>query len=750
MEQRPRNTGSVTDGDKRIRRAVLACLAVTLMSGMGPARAIDEPEAASGLTSPLLPASMASAPALPPLSSPATLAPPAYPPPADLRIDLASTAALAPTRRTGELAERSAAPLSQEDLASLKAALEHYERGRIAEGDSQMSGVRQANALLAAEWAAIRSGSPAVSFARIERFLASAPAWLALPSVHKRAEEAMLSQRAPASRVIAFFNGREPVSGAGRAALAMALKQTEDHARADALARALWRDEPMGRELEATFLKAFEGVLKQADHRNRMEMQLFRENAEPALRSAARAGPEHVALAQARLAVARGSGGAAPALAAVPERLRADSSYVFALAQHHRRKKEADISAKLIAGLPRDAAILVDGDEWWVERRLIARQLLDKGLNAEAYAVAAGHSAEKAQSVIEAEWHAGWIALRFLNDAAKALPHFEEAARKAETPISTARAAYWRALALEALGRTNEAEAAFEAAARQPIAFYGQVARARLGLRDLPLRQAEATTPHDSLALVEALEAADQRKLAQSLMGELARTLIDGGALERLAAVAARVGDARLLVNIGKSAVQRGLPLDLTAYPVSGMPAFEPVGIHVERAMVFAIARQESAFDPRAVSSAGARGLMQMMVPTARETARRVGLGFEASLLTADPAYNARLGAAHLGDLLRDWRGSYILAFAAYNAGSGNVRDWIAAYGDPRLPGVDPIDWIERIPFTETRNYVQRVMENLQVYRARLGDHDVLMVANDLRRGRRHHLFAGEDLPLQE
>jgi soluble lytic murein transglycosylase len=175
----------------------------------------------------------------------------------------------------------------------------------------------------------------------------------------------------------------------------------------------------------------------------------------------------------------------------------------------------------------------------------------------------------------------------------------------------------------------------------------------------------------------------------------------------------------------------------MAAFPTSGVPEFDVVGDPMERAIVHAIARQESAFDPTATSHAGARGLMQMMPATARETARRASLPFDWPRLGSDPLYSAQMGAAHLNDLLKEWRGSYILTFAAYNAGSGNVRRWIAAYGDPRSPEVDAVDWVERIPFYETRNYVQRVMENLQVYRQRLNQRTAYLIDHDLKRGGR-------------
>ena len=168
----------------------------------------------------------------------------------------------------------------------------------------------------------------------------------------------------------------------------------------------------------------------------------------------------------------------------------------------------------------------------------------------------------------------------------------------------------------------------------------------------------------------------------------------------------------------GKSASYRGVALDHIAFPSYGVPDYSALPGSATRAVVYAVARQESAFDPKAVSSAGAMGLMQMIASTARHTAFMRGVSFDITRMLKEPAFNAQLGAAHLGILLGEYRGAYLLTFAAYNAGGGRVKQWIDAYGDPRKPGVDPIDWIERIPITETRNYVQRVMENFIVYRA--------------------------------
>jgi soluble lytic murein transglycosylase len=189
------------------------------------------------------------------------------------------------------------------------------------------------------------------------------------------------------------------------------------------------------------------------------------------------------------------------------------------------------------------------------------------------------------------------------------------------------------------------------------------------------------------------------------------------------------------MLYLGKTAVARGHPFDYLAFPDVGIPNFSDITTPVERSVVFAIARQESAFNPRVVSSANAMGLMQVTPAAGRYIAKRHGVKFEQKRLLSDSAYNAQFGAAELSGLLQDYRGSYIMTFAGYNAGRGRIKEWVARYGDPRDPSVDPIDWVELIPFSETRNYVQRVMENMQVYRVRLGGSSKLMIEADLRRG---------------
>lgn len=632
------------------------------------------------------------------------------------------------------------------DPTLLRGAIDLYRKGRVADGDRMRDGFTDPAARALLEWVAIRAGA-GIGFNRTVAFVRANPDWPAGPLLRRRAEEALLSERKSPAVVRAYFATAKPSSAPGKFALALALRADGCEADAAEMVRDLWRTESFGRSLEAKVLDAFPDALTRVDHRYRMERALLKDDWESAGRAAGYAGGGYTSLVRARRAVEDKSSGAAAALAAVPPSLRGDASYIFSRAQYLRRADKPEAAAAVLATAPSNPDVLVDGDEWWIERRIVARKLLDLGDAKTAYAVASQPAARSPEKRIEAEFHAGWIALRFAGDPAAAAQHFARVAAIAESPISVARAAYWQGRAAEALGQSEEAKRFYERAALQPIAYYGQVARARLGQTSLPLRapadlegaERQAFDGRLSIRALRLLGEAGIKELALPLYIDAARDLSDPRELQALGDLATDMKDARALVAIGKLAVQRGLPLDAHAYPTIGIPTYETFTAvpQVERAMVYAIARQESQFDPRAQSGVGARGLMQMMPATAQRTARRVSTAFDVDRLTSDPAYCAKLGQAHLGELMEDWRGSYVLAFASYNAGGGNVKKWIDAYGDPRKGDVDVIDWVERIPFTETRNYVQRVMENLQVYRSRLDSRSALLIEGDLHRGAR-------------
>jgi soluble lytic murein transglycosylase len=651
-----------------------------------------------------------------------------------------SPATAAPARSAPQLAMAASATTSPLDLAAVKQAIELSHRGRQDEATSAAGSIADPLARKLVEWVILRSDEATLDFPRYAAFLAANPSWPGIVFLRRRAEAALWQQQATPRAVIEFFRNERPYTAKGRFALARALLAEGDRAGAQAAVRDAWHKDGFSADVEAQARIMFADLISVADDKARMDARFDAEDDDAGLRAARQLGAIESAIAKARAAVINKSSKAKALLDAVPAAARHDAGYMFSHIQWLRRTDKIVEAAQLMLAAPREAERLGDLDQWWVERRLIARKLLDIGDVKAAYEVANGAAAPVNENYrAEQQFTAGWIALRFLREPAAALAHFARIAEGIANPITLARAYYWQGRATEALGRGAEARAYYETAARYPTAYYGQLARARLGIEAVTLRTLPEPTPeHRRLEVARALEilyAIDERDLAALLAAELGDKATDVAALTTAAEIATQHNDARATLLIGKGAVGHGLPLERYAFPDFGVPNYQQIGPEVERCVVYSIVRQESAFNPRVISSANAIGLMQVTPAAGRDTAKRFNVSFDRQRLLADVAYNAQLGTAELGNDIATWRGSYILAFVAYNAGPRRAREWIEQYGDPRNPKVDPIDWIERIPISETRNYVQRVIENMQIYRARLGNDPRLLIEADLHRG---------------
>ena len=631
---------------------------------------------------------------------------------------------------------------SAEDIAAVKKAADFIRGGKTDEATKVEKSISDPLARKLVEWLVLRTDDGA-GFDRYATFIFANPSWPNVALLRKRAEGALWEERRDPGTVRAFFAAARPVSAKGRLALARAMLAVGDRQEAESLVREAWRQDAMSREIESMAVEAFGEFLTPADHKTRMDRRFYAEDAEAGLRAAARLGGNELAVARARAAVIEKSGNAKALLEAVPIEARNDPGYMLSRIQWLRRNDKLDEAAQLMLSAPRDPAVIHDVDEWWTERRVLVRKLLDDD------AQAAYRMAREAATPIKENYRAdqqftsGWIALRFLNDPTTALGHFSRIAQGIANPITLARAGYWQGRALEALGRRDEARTHYEAAARFATAYYGQLARARLGLGEIALNPPPQPSKEKRAALLnlevvraaELLYAVDAPDLVAPMVQDLAERADDVGVLVVLAELAQQHRDARSMLLIGKTVLARGFSFDHFAFPDVGVPKFASIGGQVDRSVIYAIVRQESAFNAKVASSANAQGLMQIMPGTGRAIAKKFGVRFDAQKLAHDAGYNAQLGSAELGNLLQDYRGSYLLTFAAYNAGRARVRQWLAQFGDPRDPKVDPIDWVEHIPFSETRNYVQRVMENMQVYRLRLGGGSQLMIEADLRRG---------------
>ena len=645
-----------------------------------------------------------------------------------------------PARAVTPLAPASSSMTSPLDLTAVKQAIALLHKGRGDEASNIEKTIIDPVARKLVEWIILRSDDTTVDFSRYASFIAANPSWPSIITLRYHAEAALWEQQVDPQTVIGYFATEPPLSAKGNFALARAWLVKGDSGRAFAAVRTAWRHTGFSEELEGQARARFSGLITPADDKARMDARLYVGDDEAAMRAAQHLDAANVAIAKARAAVNSKAGDAKDLLAAVPSQAQHDPGYIFSLIQYLRRTNEIKDAAQWMLAAPHDPNELINTDQWWIERRLIARKLLDLGEARTAYEIADGAAPPSTENNrAEQQFTAGWIALEFLHEPALALPHFARVADGVVNPITLGRSYYWQGRAAQMLGREQEARSYYETAARYPTGYYGQLARSKLRLDDLtPHEFAPPPASRRPLELARAFEilyAVDQPDMVAGMAADLGDKSTDVAGLASLAEITAHHNDARATLLIGKSALGRGLPFARYAFPDFGVPNYRQIGPQVERCVVFSIVRQESAFNPRVISSARALGLMQVTPAAGRNTARKFKVPFDVRRLLGDTTYNAQLGTAELGDDIGSFRGSYILAFVAYNAGPGRAKQWIEQYGDPRNPKVDPIDWIERIPISETRNYVERVLENMQVYRARLDNSSKLLIEADLHRG---------------
>jgi soluble lytic murein transglycosylase len=625
---------------------------------------------------------------------------------------------------------------SRELRAGLDALSDRDVDGARAMRDSMRRGTLDHHILT---WAIALSGLEGVPSGEIAAAAVELKGWPGLKSLRGLSERAIFFENPPAAQVLTAFGDTRPETVKGAITLTRALITAGQTSRARSVAVEFWRTERMDKEETNIFLKEFSTLLSKADHLRRMEMLLYRDRITDA--------KPLVALAQAQslykawTAVIRNPAKAASAISKVHSSWHDDPAYLYLRVRHLRALERDREAAALLAKMPRDRAVLVDPDEWWIEARVVSRGLYEQGDATAAYRLAAAHLAQSPADYAEAEFHAGWYALRGLKDAKTASRHFANILKVVDGQISTARAHYWLGRAAEA-GGSGQAADHFARAAQFPTTFYGQLAGAKLGRKSLNIAypapsDAERTrfASREAVQAIRKLEDAGYEWRANSLYRALAGELDSPGELAILAAMAERRGDHQVSLQVGKIAWNRGLDVAALAYPLGAVPASANIA-GSGKALAYSIARQESAFNKAAVSPANARGLLQLLPGTAKGVASRHGLSYSKGRLTTDAGYNATLGAHFLGEQIEDFGGSYILTFIAYNAGPRRVPQWIERFGDPRGKSLDEvIDWIEMIPFTETRHYVQRVLENYQVYKARLGQS--ASIEKDLRFGRR-------------
>lgn len=568
-----------------------------------------------------------------------------------------------------------------------------------------------------------RSGTPA-AFEEIAAFIEANPDWPGQDRLARQAERA-IGRKVSHERALAWFHRHPPTTTAGRAAFGAALIDTGRVAEGESVLRDAWIGGTFYRRAERAFLKHHGKLLAPEHHLARLDRLLWERRYREARRMLGRVDAGTRALVKARMALRLSSPDVDRLIAGVPQALKRDPGLLYERMRWRRHHNRIDSALEILAAPPED---LVRPEKWWRERRIIVRKLLAKKRAQDAYRVIVDHGMLSGPDFAEAEWMAGWVALRFLDRPREALVHFERMHGVVSFPISLARAAYWAGRAAEASKDQQRMLAWFEKAAGFEATYYGQLARGRLGPRAAPIAVEPTTGDTDFAAFRKAELARAAILLDQLGRGRLMHRFVDRlveisdkpADLAMTARLAVAIGRVHLGVRVGRLAYRKGVLLRSHGYPVIAMHGSLP-----EQGLALAVACQESSMNTRAKSSAGARGVMQLMPRTARAVARKLRVKYSRRRLTREPAYNFRLGRAYLRQLLRSYRGSYVLTIAAYNAGPKAVNRWVRNIGDPREAKFDAVDWVEMIPYGHTRNYVQRVLANLQTYRHRLGDNQV-------------------------
>jgi soluble lytic murein transglycosylase len=665
----------------------------------------------------------------------------------------AALAVLAPLpQTTSDLNSRGATPYSQVSTASYQprvlgdADTAAFREGLAAARAKDIAGARAAASRISdpaarklVEWALVDTSADRMSWSELSDDARALRGWPRSDARLAATEIALDRAGASASEVLSFFGDTSPTTAPGAIALAWALEQSGRTADAQSLIRDWWRTRSFAEADQSRILGRWGGWLNQNDHDARLTMLL--------------SGP-HGPATRAMLGLASGERRAsaetvmALRTAYSPDAMVANLSPTQALdpavvQERVRILRAANRNSEgyaLLRYLPAAPSHKDGQDTLWSERRnYFLDALQDRNWQA-AYDAMNGHGFPSGDRLVDAEFFAGWVALTRLGDPARAAQHFERLRTVSSTPITQGRAAYWLGRAAEARGDQAGAQQWYRSGAQYIQTFYGQLAAEKAGYGSITLPADPSPTAADAASF-------EGREMvrAMRILGETGETALFRVFAYQLDDVLPQPTDLALLMDlsraygegftammVGRAASQRGVLMPERMYPVRLPPQ---VGGAAPIEFSLAITRQESSFDPRARSHADARGMMQLLPSTGGAVARRLGMPFSAERLY-DPDFNMTLGSYHLGELLNQFGGSMLLTAVGYNAGPGRPPQWVARCGDPRGGQVDPVDFIECAPFTETRNYMMRVMENMAIYKARLnGGTAPLTTSADIARG---------------
>ena len=586
-------------------------------------------------------------------------------------------------------------------------------------------------------WEYLLDADSGAGFDEIANFIEENPNWPEQKKLHIRAEMALHKDNVPDKDVINWFGDSTPLTGVGKVALAEALQRNRQasHEKIVSLIREAWRNGDFDEPQERKILDSYDNIISSEDHIARINRLLWEERESAAKRILNYVPEGQRKLFKARMALIDDKRLAILAVAQVPSSLKNDPGLTYDRMVFRARRDDDKGVREMLMQAPEHPPY---PEKWWKYRDVQIHLTIDEKNYSLAKKLLANHGQSDGSGLADALWLQGWLKCEFLGAPKEAYDSFEDMYDTVKYPVSRSRAAYWAGRAAEKSEDLQSALKWFKTASSYPTTFYGQLgilksnSRALLEIPTTPSVSDEAKHKFEQNDFIKAIRLtidAGHDDLARHLIALAVENTDDISQVTLVTELGEKAGHSHLSVHAAKKALHQNIVLVEGGYPTPKTPS----GVGIERDLTLAITRQESEFDPGARSPSNALGMMQLLPRTAKEIAKRNGLSFNLSRLS-EPNYNMTLGSYYLARLINSYDGSYIMGIAAYNAGPGNVHHWVGTFGTPGNDVNNAVNWIEKIPFTETRNYVQRVLENLQVYRAIEADDKPLKLTEDLKR----------------
>ena len=540
------------------------------------------------------------------------------------------------------------------------------------------------------------------------------------------AEHKLSTDKISPKKIIDWFDSGEPLSGYGKLILGESFIQTGDIKKGTSLIKDGWINADLNRANMKFFRKKYKKYLNADDYIKRADYLAWEGKSWDLKRMLRYLPKDYELLYTARQILMSKSYGVDKAIRDVPSKLKNDAGLNYDRLKWRRKRGRVDDSLKIITKLKNNKDYLVRPDKWWTERAIMARALIYKKRYESAYKVASQHSLDKSPEFAEAEWMSGWIALSFLKNPILAIDHFNNFYQNVSYPISLSRGAYWLGRAYEKIGDQKQSQQWYEEATKYLTTYYGQLAHLKIKPNEkFELEEQQIITDEyrkyfykkDLVKIIYLLNELNKTKYTKNILKHIANDNVSNGSEILAAELASDISRYDFAIQISKLASYEKRFHNVFNYPIISTPNYVNGRKIPETAFILSLIRQESEFDMTANSHAGAQGLMQLMPYTAKLVSKQAKLPYSKSRLTSDPEYNINLGSHYIAGLILQYDGAYPFATAAYNAGPKRVKYWKKINKNPQKNEIDFVDWVELIKFKETRNYVQRVMENYNVYR---------------------------------